>query len=89
MFERTTVTLKRRVFALVLIPALGAPLSACDRVSPGDTCDAITLSITGTDAGGRGGGKGSSGKSGKSKSGSSKSKTSTGGGSHSDDCDDD
>jgi uncharacterized membrane protein YgcG len=75
-----TVNLKRRVLALALIPVLGVPLAACDRP---DTCDAITLSITGVDAGGKGGGKGSSGKSGKSKSGG-KSGTST----SDDDCDD-
>ena len=76
------MNLKRRVLTLVLIPALAAPLSACDRVSPASTCDAITLSIAGTDAGGKGGGK-----SGKSKTGKSKTTTNGGHGSG-DDCDD-
>jgi hypothetical protein len=83
---KENLVLKRRVLAVVLISTLGIPLSACD---PGDTCDAITLSVTGADAGGKGGGKGSSGKSGKSKSGTGKSKTTTNGGhSGGDDCDD-
>ncbi len=68
------MNLKRRVLALALIPVLGVPLAACDQP---DTCDAISLSITGVDAGGKGGGK------------SGRSRTTTGGGSHSDDdCDD-
>ncbi len=76
---------KQHVLAIFLLPVLGVPLAACDR--PG-TCDAMTLTVTGVDAGGRGGsGRSSGGKSGKS---SGKSKVTTGGGgSHSDDCDDD
>lgn len=84
---------KRRILTLALIPVLGVPLSACDW--PGDTCDAITLTVTGVDAGGRGGGGGGSG-GGKSGKSGGKSKTTTGGGTSGgggvrhddDDCDD-
>lgn len=71
---------KRRVTVIVLAAVLGMPLvGGCDNNS---TCDAMTLSLTGADAGGKGGGKS------KSKTGG-KSKTKTGGGISNDDCDDD